>query len=196
PADDGLPGLLAAAGPAERSEIVLDRVRRAVAAVLGHAGPEDVDPEGAFRDIGFSSLTAGELAQRLSAAAGRKLPPTLVFDHPTPTAVAGHLLELLEPGLPGPGSGGDPEEARIRAALAAVPLAVLRESGLLDTLLALAAPPERGSGGGTFDGARGGAGTGGPDAPGPVVAVDDDLDAIDDLDGDALVALALRDSAA
>ncbi|MFF4647090.1 beta-ketoacyl reductase, partial [Streptomyces sp. NPDC001389] len=196
PADDGLPGLLAAAGPAERSEIVLDRVRRAVAAVLGHAGPEDVDPEGAFRDIGFSSLTAGELAQRLSAAAGRKLPPTLVFDHPTPAAVAGHLLELLEPGLPGSGSGEDPEEARIRAALAAVPLAVLRESGLLDALLALAAPPERGSGGGTFDGARGGAGTGGPDAPGPAATADDDLDAIDDLDEDALIALALRDSAA
>ncbi|MFH7596514.1 type I polyketide synthase, partial [Streptomyces racemochromogenes] len=194
PAGDGLPGLLAAAGPAERYEILLDAVRRAVAAVLGYAGPEDVDPEGAFRDIGFSSLTAGELAQRLSAAAGRKLPPTLVFDHPTPAAVARHLLELLAPGLP---VAVDPEEARVRAALAAVPLAVLRESGLLDTLLALAAPPERGSGGGTFDGARSGAAAGAPDAPGPAdVVVDDDLDAIDDLDEDALIALALRDSAA
>ncbi|MEU3313789.1 type I polyketide synthase [Streptomyces sp. NPDC006662] len=187
-AGDGLPGLLAAAVPADRYEIVLDEVRRAVAAVLGYAGPEDVDPEGAFRDIGFSSLTAGELAQRLGAATGRKLPPTLVFDHPTPSAVAGHLLELLAPEVPElpEAQPGDPEEARIRGALAAVPLAVLRESGLLDALLALAAPPEPGSGGGTFDGAAGSGAVDGLDA----------LDAIDDLDEDALIALALRDSAA
>ncbi|MCX5381156.1 type I polyketide synthase [Streptomyces sp. NBC_00091] len=187
--DDGLPGRLAAADPAERYEIALDRVRRDVAAVLGHAGPEDVDPEGAFKDIGFSSLTAGELAQRLSAATGRKLPPTLVFDHPTASAVAGHLLELLTP--EGGTGGRDPEEARIRAALAAVPLDVLRGAGLLDTLLALApqagaeSAPEQGSGGGTFDGGHSGGSEG-----------DDALDRIDGLDAEALIELALRDSAA
>jgi acyl carrier protein len=147
--------------------------------VLGHAGPEDVDPEEPFKDLGFSSLTAGEFAGRLSRAAGRKLPPTLVFDHPTAVAVADHLAGLLAPA--DAAEGGDPEETRIRAALAALPLPVLREAGLLDTLLALAA-------GGTAPAVAahepfsGEAGFDGPDS-------------IDDLDGDALIELALRDTA-
>ncbi|MFB0628281.1 SDR family NAD(P)-dependent oxidoreductase [Streptomyces sp. AB3(2024)] len=192
PADDGLPELLAAADPAERYEIVLDRVRAAVAAVLGHAGPEDVDPEGAFKDIGFSSLTAGELAVRLSGATGRKLPPTLVFDHPTASAVAAHLVDLLAPRTPE--GVAEPEEARIRAALAAVPLDVLRGAGLLDTLLALApgasATPvlQQGSGGVAFDRVGHGHGGGGADG--------DAVDLIDALDEDALIELALRDAAA
>ncbi|MGW7189022.1 type I polyketide synthase [Streptomyces sp. NPDC054838] len=191
PADDGLTARLAAAGPAERYEIALDAVRRAVAAVLGHAGPEDVDPEGSFKDIGFSSLTAGEFAGRLTAATGRKLPPTLVFDYPTASAVAAHLVELLVPA----GAGGDPEETRIRAALAALPLSALRESGLLPALLELVpgdAPAYGGprptlqqhSGADAFDDGNAGA---------------DDSDGIahiDDLDGDALIELALRDAAA
>ncbi|MEV1086143.1 beta-ketoacyl reductase, partial [Streptomyces sp. NPDC050211] len=179
PAGADLPARLAAADPAERHEIVLDAVRHAVAAVLGHAGPEDVDPEEPFKDLGFSSLTAGEFAGRLSRAAGRKLPPTLVFDHPTATAVAGHLAALLTPAAPA-GSGAA-DESRIRAALAALPLSALREAGLLDPLLALAAgaappavaAPEPSSGAAGFDGP----------------------DSIDDLDGDALIELALRDSA-
>ncbi|MFE7777924.1 SDR family NAD(P)-dependent oxidoreductase [Streptomyces sp. NPDC057445] len=179
PAGAELPARLAAVDPAERHEIVLDEVRRGVAAVLGHAGPEDVDPEEAFKDLGFSSLTAGELAGRLSRATGRKLPPTLVFDHPTASAMAHHLVELLTPAA---ATGRDPEETRIRAALATLPLPLLREAGLLETLLALAAgdvrpaaaAPEWSSGGDGFDGA----------------------DSIDDLDGDALIALAMRDTAA
>ncbi|MFE3765592.1 beta-ketoacyl reductase, partial [Streptomyces sp. NPDC059104] len=197
PAADGLPGLpelLAAADPAERYEIVLDRVRAAVAAVLGHAGPEDVDPEGAFKDIGFSSLTAGELAVRLSGATGRKLPPTLVFDHPTASSAAAHLVDLLAPRAPE--GVAETEEARIRAALAAVPLDVLRGAGLLDTLLALApgasATPvlQQGSGGVAFDRVGHGHGHGGGGADG------DDVDLIDALDEDALIELALRDAAA
>ncbi|MFI9066200.1 type I polyketide synthase [Streptomyces sp. NPDC053429] len=202
PADDGLTARLAAAGPAERFEIVLDAVRRAVAAVLGHAGPEDVDPEGAFKDIGFSSLTAGEFAGRLSAATGRKLPPTLVFDYPTASAVTAHLVELLAPAGPGPQGAEDPEEDRIRAALATLPLSALRESGLLPALLALApgAEPAYGapaptlqqrSGGGAFDDLKAGtkAGIG-------AAAEADEVAHIDDLDGDALIELALRDAAA
>ncbi|MFJ8888291.1 type I polyketide synthase, partial [Streptomyces sp. NPDC102402] len=180
---DGLPARLAAAGPDEQYEIVLDEVRCSVAAVLGHAGPEDVDPEEAFKDLGFSSLTAGELAARLSRACGRKLPPTLVFDHPTAAAMAGHLAGLLRPAVAA--GAGTPEEQRIRAALATLPLGVLREAGLLDTLLALAseepgtAAPERFSGAGGFDGAD----------------RFDAVGAIDELDGDALIELALRDAA-
>ncbi|GHB76161.1 hypothetical protein GCM10010347_53350 [Streptomyces cirratus] len=206
PADDGLTARLAAAGPAEGYEIALDAVRRAVAAVLGHAGPEDVDPEGAFKDIGFSSLTAGEFAGRLSTATGRKLPPTLVFDYPTASAVAAHLVELLTPAAPGPHAAGDPEETRIRAALAALPLSALRESGLLPALLALApggapahgapaSPLQQRSGGGAFDGLR--AHTKADTRAGTDTATDaDEVAHIDDLDGDALIELALRDAAA
>ncbi|WP_040690685.1 beta-ketoacyl reductase, partial [Nocardiopsis lucentensis] len=77
---------LAAAPARERRERLLDAVRRDVAFVLGHAGPEEVGPDQSFKDLGFSSVTAVELSGRLSRACGRKLPPTLVFDHPTAAA--------------------------------------------------------------------------------------------------------------
>ncbi|MFI1735964.1 type I polyketide synthase, partial [Streptomyces acidicola] len=164
---------LADVDPAERYETVLAQVCAGVAAVLGHTGPEEVDPDQAFSALGFSSLTASEFAARLGRATGRKLPPTLVFDHPTASALTGHLVGLLAPDEEP--VYADPEEAGIRAALATVPLPVLREAGLLDRLLALASP-ERFSGATRFTEPDGGA----------------DIDALDD---EALIELALRDAA-
>ncbi|MFJ5034114.1 type I polyketide synthase [Streptomyces sp. NPDC088560] len=90
-ASDRLRGELAALPSAKRRRRLTELVRTHVAAVLGAGAGDGVKPGRAFRDMGFDSLTGVELRNRLGAALGAKLSATLVFDYPTPKALADHL---------------------------------------------------------------------------------------------------------
>ncbi|HEV2783517.1 MAG TPA: SDR family NAD(P)-dependent oxidoreductase, partial [Actinophytocola sp.] len=157
---------LAALSTSDREQLVLDLVGAQVAAVLGHATPRTVTADRAFTDLGFDSLTAVELRNRLNAATGLRLPATLVFDYPTPGVLARHLRASLVPGGE-PAEQPDIDEAEIRRALASVPIAELRSAGILDTLLRLAGSRDQE-----------------PAAP-------DDAEMIDAMDADSLVQRAL-----
>ncbi|WP_246258391.1 type I polyketide synthase [Amycolatopsis anabasis] len=98
---------------AEQSRVLLDVVRAQAAVVLGHSGPDEVDPRRSLKDLGFDSVTAVEFRNRLSTVTGLRLPVTLVFDYPTPVAVVGHLrTELLgaESPVAAPAAGTASEE--------------------------------------------------------------------------------------
>ncbi|WP_410638396.1 SDR family NAD(P)-dependent oxidoreductase [Amycolatopsis sp. lyj-346] len=102
---------------ADRLPFVTDLVRGHVAAVLGHQAPGTVDPGRAFRELGFDSLTAVDLRDRLNGDTGLRLPATVVFDHPDVTALAGELHRAA--------LGAVRDEATTAPAAADEPIAVI-----------------------------------------------------------------------
>ncbi|MBL3671253.1 SDR family NAD(P)-dependent oxidoreductase, partial [Streptomyces sp. M2CJ-2] len=128
----GLARRLAALPPAERAAFLLNGVCAHVAAVLGHASALAVDPERAFQEMGFDSLAAIELRNRLGTAAGVDIPATVVFDHPTPAALARYLGGRIDPGQTDP---VEPVLAEIQ-----------RLEAVLDALAAAPADPTAGPG--------------------------------------------------
>ncbi|MFJ3712565.1 type I polyketide synthase [Streptomyces sp. NPDC090053] len=91
PSDAGFAGTLAGHAPLEREQALVALVRTQAAAALGLPGPDAVDPDRALRDLGFDSLTAVDLRNRLNAVTGLRLPVTVVFDHATAARLARHL---------------------------------------------------------------------------------------------------------
>nr|WP_240436335.1 type I polyketide synthase [Streptomyces sporangiiformans] len=93
----GLRERLAALPEKERPAAVLDAVLAQAALVLGYDSRDNLDPERGFLELGFDSLTAVELRNRLGTATGVRLPATLLFDYPTPAGLTGHLLTRMAP---------------------------------------------------------------------------------------------------
>ncbi|MDT0544783.1 SDR family NAD(P)-dependent oxidoreductase [Streptomyces sp. DSM 41529] len=94
-ASPALAARLAGLDASGQRDLLLEMVRQMAAVVLGHSSDTSIRPEAAFKELGFDSLMAVGLRNRLSDATGLRLPSTLVFDYPTPQTLAGHLLERL-----------------------------------------------------------------------------------------------------
>ncbi|MEU1669268.1 SDR family NAD(P)-dependent oxidoreductase [Streptomyces sparsogenes] len=116
-----LAGRLAGLDATARRDLLLQTVRRMVTVVLGHSSDAEIRAEAAFKELGFDSLTAVELRNRLAGATGLRLPATLVFDYPTPLALADHLLERLTAAA----SPASPRAVAPRAGAADEPIAVV-----------------------------------------------------------------------
>jgi 4-hydroxyphenylalkanoate synthase len=77
--------------PDDQHGLLVEMVCLHAAAVMGHPAPEEIHPDTTFGDLGFDSLTAVELRNHVKTATGLALSPTLIFDHPTPNAVAVYI---------------------------------------------------------------------------------------------------------
>ncbi|WP_410873278.1 SDR family NAD(P)-dependent oxidoreductase [Nocardia sp. A7] len=106
---------LAGRDEAEQTRVLLGVVRRQAGLVLGHGDLSRIEPDRGLLDLGFDSLTAVELRNGLAAATGLRLPATLLFDYPTPVAMAGYLREQFAFDAPAEISGVADWEAALLA---------------------------------------------------------------------------------
>ncbi|MFF7756307.1 SDR family NAD(P)-dependent oxidoreductase, partial [Streptomyces sp. NPDC007971] len=100
PAEGDLARRLAGTGRAEQQRVLTELVQAKAAQVLGYASPEQVEAGRAFSELGFDSLTAVELRNELSSATDLRLPATLLFDYPSPSALSDYLQTELLGALP------------------------------------------------------------------------------------------------
>src|SRR3984957_9349774 len=122
----------------EQHAVLLDLVRSHIATVLGNTSPEAIDPDKAFQELGFDSLTAVEMRNRLKAATALALSPTIIFDYPTPSRLAGYFRHELVGASTESTPQVAPGEAEIQRVVASIPVKRLRQAGGLDLLLGLA----------------------------------------------------------
>ncbi|WP_233502654.1 type I polyketide synthase, partial [Mycobacterium avium] len=122
----------------EQQAVLLDLVRSNIATVLGSSSPEAIHPDRAFQELGFDSLTAVEMRNRLKAATGLALSPTLIFDYPNSAALAGYMYRELVGTSEQPTAAAAPGEAEIQRVVGSIPVKRLRQAGVLELLLALA----------------------------------------------------------
>ncbi|OBB64460.1 type I polyketide synthase [Mycobacterium sp. 852014-50255_SCH5639931] len=160
----------------EQQAVLLDLVRANIATVLGNSSPESIDPDRAFQELGFDSLTAVEMRNRLKSATGLALSPTLIFDYPNSAALAGYMHRELIGAAEQQSPAAAPGEAEIQRAVGSIPVKRLRQAGVLELLLALANEAD----GGRADGQS---------PPAPVTSEKD----IADMDLEDLVNAALMD---
>ncbi|WP_415822113.1 acyl carrier protein, partial [Mycobacterium senriense] len=149
--------------PDDQHRVLVELVCEHAAAVSGHPDGHAIDPDRAFGDLGFDSMIGVELRNRLTSHTGLALSRTLIFDYPTPAALADHLRRQLLHAEP-----AESDEEKIWTALRKIPVRELRRTGLLEKLLLLAGTPET-----------------------PASEANAGADEIDALSPDALIAMAL-----
>ncbi len=147
---------------AEQRRRLVELICEHTAAVSGRPDGRAIERDRAFADLGFDSMTGVELRNRLTTATGLALSRTMIFDHPTPAALADQLRQQLFRS-----EHEESDEEKVWSSLRRIPLAELRRTGLLDKLLLLAGGPEN-------------------------VVAEPVIDMIDSLSPDALIAMALN----
>ena len=130
---EGLRAGLAGQSAEQQLATLTNLVRTSTATVLAHPDPGALDTEQAFKDLGIDSLTALELRNALTRSTGLTLPPTVIFDQPTPAALARHLTGLLTDTI-APAAANTDYFQQIQELITSIPANRLAQASILDVL--------------------------------------------------------------